>query len=78
MIFGRVTTKPGGSQPPVASTSVATKTSRVRRLRAASSFESVLMRMPMNGGSVPARAPSATARAADTACPSSSASGRLP
>ena len=42
-----------------------TKISSVRRLRACSSRDIGLMRMPMNGGSVDAFMPAATARAAD-------------
>ena len=50
----------------------------VRMLRARSSSLNGLMRMPMKGDSDPASTALATSMAADSACPSSSASGRLP
>jgi hypothetical protein len=78
VIFGCVTTKLSGSWPPVWSSKVETKISSVRILRARNSSLNGLMRMPMNGGSDPAAIPFATSRAADSAWPSSSVSGRLP
>ena len=56
--FGTVMTKfEGGSRCRDARASVVTKRSSVRRLRACSSRDIGLIRMPMNGGSVPAARP---------------------
>ena len=54
VIFGSVTTKFGGSTPSVRSSRRVRNRSKVRRLRRLSSSFSGLMRMPIDGGSVPA------------------------
>jgi hypothetical protein len=78
VIFGNVTTKLSGKLPPLCSRRAETKISSVRKLRARNSSLNGLMRMPMNGGSVPSLLPFAVSSAAEAACPSSSSSGRLP
>jgi hypothetical protein len=65
--FGSVTTKFDGSAPPVASKSVVMNTSSVRTARPRRSSVNGLMRIPTNGGSVPARIPRATSCAAAAA-----------
>jgi hypothetical protein len=67
-----VTTKFGGSAPPVPSSSVVRKRSSVRKLRRFSSSLSGLIRIPIDGGSVPAFKPAATSAPASLACSSSS------
>ncbi len=77
VIFGSVTTKSGGSTPPVPSSSVERNSSKVRRPRRFVSPR-FLMRMPMPGGSVPAFSAETACDAAVRAAASSSASERLP
>ena len=59
-IFGSVMTKFSGNCPFVSLTNVVKKRSSVRILRLYNSSEKVLMRMPINGGRVPASKPLAT------------------
>ena len=72
VIFGRVTTKFGGSVPPLFSSSVVRNRSKVRKLRRFNSSLSGLIRMPIDGGRVPSCMPAATSAAARRACSSSS------
>ena len=76
--LGKVTTKFSGSTPPLSLSNVLRKISKVRTPRSTNSRLKGLIRMPMNGGSVPCFIPEATAFAPCTATVSSSSSGRIP
>ena len=75
--FGNVTTNPSGN-PPAASVSVVTNVSSVRRLRASAPSANDFTRRPNDAGAVPSVRAVWTARAASSACRSSSSSGREP